>query len=345
MRRGKLKQRLLSLIMSVVMLVGMVPDLGLAALAADGEDAVVSSDTAVSEEDAVSEDAAAAEETADDEEAVSEDAEDVEEAAEPEEEEAEEEEIVDATTYDIWIGGVQVTDANKDNIPGVTNGKVSYDPASKILKFEGASGFKREGKKDGEKFYLVKCREKGVIITGDAVLETGSEEGGIWASGDKFRADLDISGTGNTGILTGGSGDDKTFFESGDINIDISGTGSYGIDARYEAVFSGANVSVKAVDVGIRYEYPVTVTGGVVNAVSTYVPANSDEYKEINAVTVFYPTMCGIAPYDSDRGEDFTVTGGTVYAEGDQWGLFNDDDIVINGGNVTGKARCRYIFT
>lgn len=345
MRRGKLKQRLLSLIMSVVMLVGMVPDLGLAALAADGEDAVVSSDTAVSEEDAVSEDAAAAEETADDEEAVSEDVEDVEEAAEPEEEEAEEEEIVDATTYDIWIGGVQVTDANKDNIPGVTNGKVSYNPASKILKFEGASGFKREGKKDGEKFYLVKCREKGVIITGDAVLETGDGEGGIWASGDRFRADLDISGTGNTGILTGGSGDDKTFFESGDINIDISGTGSYGIDARYEAVFSGANVSVKAVDVGIRYEYPVTVTGGVVNAVSTYVPANSDEYKEINAVTLFYPTMCGIAPDNSDRGEDFTVTGGTVYAEGDQWGLFNDDDIVINGGNVTGKARCRWAAT
>ena len=53
MRRSKLKQRVLSIIMSVILLVGMVPDLGLAALAADGEDSVVSDDTAVSEDDAV----------------------------------------------------------------------------------------------------------------------------------------------------------------------------------------------------------------------------------------------------------------------------------------------------
>ena len=128
MKLSKLKKRVLSLIMSMVMLVGMVPDLGLAALAADGEDTVVSSDTAVSEDDAVSEDAAAAEENAGDEEAVSED---VEETAGPEEEEAEEEDIVDANTYNIWIGGVQVTDENKDNIPGVTAGKVSYNPSTK----------------------------------------------------------------------------------------------------------------------------------------------------------------------------------------------------------------------
>lgn len=46
----------------------------------------------------------------------------------------------DEVFYDLWVGGVQVTSANKDNITGVgiksvadTDGKVSYDPEQNIL--------------------------------------------------------------------------------------------------------------------------------------------------------------------------------------------------------------------
>ena len=41
--------------------------------------------------------------------------------------------------YDIWVNGIRVTDANKENITGVgIDGKVSYDPVSNTLTLDGA---------------------------------------------------------------------------------------------------------------------------------------------------------------------------------------------------------------
>ena len=39
--------------------------------------------------------------------------------------------FTELTRYDLWVGGVQVTDANKDNIDGT--GKVKYNPSTKTL--------------------------------------------------------------------------------------------------------------------------------------------------------------------------------------------------------------------
>ncbi len=335
MRRCKLKQRVLSIIMSVILLVGMVPDLGLAALAADGEDSVVSDDTAVSEDDAVSEDAAAAEETADDEEAVSED---VEETAGSGEEEAEEEDIVDANTYNIWIGGVQVTDENKDNIPGVTAGKVSYNPSTKTLKFEGASGFKREGKKAGDAFAMVRCAQE-VKITGDLQMELeDNKEIAITLGGSgttDINADITISGTGKYGIFS----NNEVNYKGGDINIDLSGDNSVGIHSVGKAVFSYASVNVKAVVKGIEFEDDLSITGGVIDAVSAFVPKDDADYEvHSESKSVKY---CGIGTSECVIGTEqkIEITGGTVYAEGDQWGIFSSDYITINGGKVTTKAR------
>ena len=335
MRRSKLKQRVLSIIMSVILLVGMVPDLGLAALAADGEDSVVSDDTAVSEDDAVSEDAAAAEETADDEEAVSED---VEETAGSGEEEAEEEDIVDANTYNIWIGGVQVTDENKDNIPGVTAGKVSYNPSTKTLKFEGASGFKREGKKAGDAFAMVRCAQE-VKITGDLQMELeDNKEIAITLGGSgttDINADITISGTGKYGIFS----NNEVNYKGGDINIDLSGDNSVGIHSVGKAVFSYASVNVKAVVKGIEFEDDLSITGGVIDAVSAFVPKDDADYEvHSESKPVKY---CGIGTSECVIGTEqkIEITGGTVYAEGDQWGIFSSDYITINGGKVTTKAR------
>ena len=43
------------------------------------------------------------------------------------------------TKYDLWVGGVQVTSENKDRIPGVSSGKASYDPDTKILTLDNAT--------------------------------------------------------------------------------------------------------------------------------------------------------------------------------------------------------------
>ena len=132
MKLSKLKTRVLSLIMSMVMLVGMVPDLSPAVYAADTDEVTVSDETVADETEE-----AAFEEAAEEEEAVSEETATDEEAA-PEEET----DYAPSVSYNIWVGGVQVTDANKDNIPGVTSGKVTYDPASLTLDFSGVNGFK-----------------------------------------------------------------------------------------------------------------------------------------------------------------------------------------------------------
>lgn len=46
------------------------------------------------------------------------------------------------TTYDIWVGGVQVTDDNKDDVLGDTDGDsatVTYDPTTATLTLNGAT--------------------------------------------------------------------------------------------------------------------------------------------------------------------------------------------------------------
>lgn len=42
-----------------------------------------------------------------------------------------------AGKYDIWVGGIQVTDENAHDVLG--DGSVSYDPENKILRLEDAN--------------------------------------------------------------------------------------------------------------------------------------------------------------------------------------------------------------
>ena len=41
--------------------------------------------------------------------------------------------------YKLWVGEVQVTSENKDNIPGVVGGTASYDPVKHVLNFSGSA--------------------------------------------------------------------------------------------------------------------------------------------------------------------------------------------------------------
>ena len=325
MKLSKLKTRVLSLIMSAVMLIGMVPDLGLAAYAADTDDVAVS-------------DEAATDETVTDEATVDETTTDETEETVPEEEEAAEEDLDEAGEYNIWIGGVQVTDENKDNIPGVTEGKVSYNPSTKTLKFEGAGGFKREGKTAGDAFAVVRCTQE-VKITGDLQMELEDDkEIAITLGGSgttDINADITISGTGKYGIFS----NNEVNYKGGDINIDLSGDNSVGIHSVGKAVFSYASVNVKAVVKGIEFEDDLSITGGVVDAVSTFVTKDDGDYEvHSESKPVKY---CGIGTSECVIGTEqkIEITGGTVYAEGDQWGIFSSDYITINGGKVTTKAR------
>lgn len=47
---------------------------------------------------------------------------------------------VQAASYDLWVGGIPVTDENKEDVtgPGITSGTVTYDPSSQVLTLNNA---------------------------------------------------------------------------------------------------------------------------------------------------------------------------------------------------------------
>ena len=44
------------------------------------------------------------------------------------------------TWYDLWVGNVHVSSANKDNIPGITSGTAQYDPDTNTLVLNNVTG-------------------------------------------------------------------------------------------------------------------------------------------------------------------------------------------------------------
>lgn len=50
----------------------------------------------------------------------------------------------DVISYNLWVGGIQVTSENCDDIPSVTEGTASYDPESDTLMLDNVQGIKGE---------------------------------------------------------------------------------------------------------------------------------------------------------------------------------------------------------
>ena len=83
--------------------------------------------------------------------------------------------------YGIWIGGTQVTDANKDNLPNLCGVGASgtYDPVSKILTFNDVTGIK--GYKTGTRYLknvksMIYIKEGSVVIDGNLSIYNTSED-------------------------------------------------------------------------------------------------------------------------------------------------------------------------
>ncbi len=75
-----------------------------------------------------------------------------------------------ATAYNIWIGGVQVTDENKSNVLGDEGKTVSYDPGSKTLTLNGATI------QSGETPFIIDKVDLTIVLKGNTVVlpKTGS---------------------------------------------------------------------------------------------------------------------------------------------------------------------------
>ena len=161
--------------------------------------------------------------------------------------------------YDLWVGGVPVTESNKGNILG--DGKASYDPETKTLTLDDAVISKTQ-----ENGYIIMTL-KDLTIEGTGTLKNTEAKGAI-ASGSsgnpvlKLDADLDINAD-MAGVFAY-SGEVQII--GGNTAIETYNAESYGILAP-KLVISGGNTAIVSKQIGVASsEGNIVITGGTVEA-------------------------------------------------------------------------------
>ena len=265
---------------------------------------------------------------------------------------------VGPTTYEIWVGGVQVTSENCVNItgPGIT-GSVRYDHSTRTLTLSGASI---------TGFYSYRECDAGVVALSDLTIDlvkansitpgisapANSESVGIYV----YDSNLTISSTSGNGTLSVASNDttanstgiysEKSIGESTP-NITISGGG---ITVR-GGTSSGAGTESN----GIQAWGNLTISGGEITATGGTATGISRGIYVFNTLSVTgnatvsaiggspgsgYPSYGIHAPIQNS-----SVSGGAVTATGgdggsESYGIStNSFTLFITGGTVTAKTN------
>ena len=174
----------------------------------------------------------------------------------------------DATTYNLWVGGERVTDANASNV--LSNGKVSYDPTSTTLTLTDAtisaghpfSDPYLQCDKGGYAAIYSELPNLTIVVNGTceaSYTETGSDvcKAGIYCKAvGTTPANLTILGTGTLTAI-GGRAEETTsencygIFTSGSLTSSVTNL--------------NATANPAAVVRGIEARGPVTISEGIVN--------------------------------------------------------------------------------
>ena len=137
------------------------------------------------------------------------------------------------TQYDLWVGGTQVNDANKDDVLG--NGKVTYNPATSTLTLKGGT---IQGNNTDPSFNIrlgsgIYSEIEGITIDVQGNTTIQGEDGceGIYLYGKSTiingKAKAIVSGY--NGLLLGAGAESLTI--NGNVEIEVTGvnyTGIYG---------------------------------------------------------------------------------------------------------------------
>ena len=256
MTRKKTTTGLLALLMSALMLLGCIPDTGLIANAADDEAGWIEAGDADVTDDADADDG-----TADPADGL------LNELGLGDLIVDEYEDDNDPATYQVWIGDVQITETNKDDVLG--DGKVSFDPASHTLTLKNAVLDKMTTKEGGAPSTSVNiCARETLIIKGSAKLTNaynsivmGPES--FWAKempSLTIDADLDIDAV-NSGISTMFV---PLYINGGNISIKSGIAGILGTVGDVTA--KGGKLKLTGAMIGIMSSRSLIINGAAIEA-------------------------------------------------------------------------------
>ncbi len=223
-----------------------------------------------------------------------------------------------ATEYPVWVGGTQVTDANKDDILG--DGKVSYTPGegSGTLTITGTPAI--TGLVEGTLIYA-----DGIDLTINAAsgLMLNSTGSGVYVNGDvTINGDASINTTGIsincrgdvtiTGSLTATAGGTYTVFSNGNISIG----GNVNVENTLE---SGDGLRASSGNISIGGDAKVTAGAYALYSGNGSVTINDDA-----------DLTTGINGYPVYSWKDVTITGNLTAETSSYYIIY-----VNNGGNIS----------
>ena len=274
--------------------------------------------------------------------------------------------------YDLWVGGVQVTSANKDNIvvPGATS-SATYNPETSTLTLNNFS-YTGEGYEYNPSWYCAaiyfnpadenaeltielvgtntviidnsECTSFAIYIAnGNLIIEgngslTVTGDTGIYAWGNISISDENTSviATGNYGIQTNG----------GDIDID---GGKVEANGGYNGIVAYGNISISSGEVratatyeygtGIYAEGNIDIDGGKVEANGGYGGIYADGNIDIDGDKV---DATGSLDYGIYAAGPLTINGGIVTVKGSEAGIYVENNITIDSGTVKATATDEY---
>ena len=230
--------------------------------------------------------------------------------------------------YNLWVGGVQVTPANANDVLG--DGTVAYNPGTNTLTLTNANIASNGNSGDEESKRIgILSRLSSLTIEGSGTI-IGSEEG---ITQLENQGTLTINGTGAglniTGLYYGiRKGPSGELVLSGKISAVSTGTTSTGIYARNAITINeGADITVESqatqyndtngLQCGIVSLYgPVTIEGGNVNTTGCW-------------------AGIGTMINGTNQTGAIAIEGGTVNAQGLMCGIYSQYSIDISDATIT----------
>ena len=241
-------------------------------------------------------------------------------------------------SYNLWVGGIQVTSENCDNIPSLTEGTASYDPESDTLMLDNVQGIK--GAYYGALIHS-RLDTLNVLLSGNNILNASYEQnGGLTSCSSAFSSfgNMVFSAESDGSLTLDG-------FENPVYSFDKKITINSG---RYNAKLQGSEFGGMHNAFAFRCA-EMTVNGGEITIDAEFMQDDMPIYG--NGVFADRFTMTGgmMAVENYTQGivaDAISVTGGKItLGNGKDVGLYamGDEGISISGTKTSVDVTCSNI--